>query len=137
MWGATPFDQLMCRVIFKGYRYEGLYTAPDTDYSLSLLGSIGGMNWGGLSYDRTANTIFINDMRLGLWVHMMEQDPDAAASNGSEAVNTVKSGVPLKGTPISYVSQRDGRQDIVISAGGARQSSDRGDHLLAYALPQS
>lgn len=55
MWGATPFDQLMCRVIFKGYRYEGLYTAPDTDYSLSFPGSLGGMNWGGLSYDRTAN----------------------------------------------------------------------------------
>ncbi|WP_226554484.1 membrane-bound PQQ-dependent dehydrogenase, glucose/quinate/shikimate family [Celeribacter naphthalenivorans] len=245
MWGATPFDQLMCRVIFKGYRYEGLYTAPDTDYSLSFPGSLGGMNWGGLSYDPTANTIFINDMRLGLWVHMMEQDPDAAASNGSEAVNTVMGGVPLKGTPysvnknrflsplgipcqeppfgtltavnldtqsvaweaplgtvqdtvlfgmkmrlpmpvgmptiggslstqgglvffaatqdywlrafdsatgkevwkvrlpvgsqgtpISYVSQEDGRQYIVISAGGARQSPDRGDYLIAYALPQ-
>lgn len=245
MWGATPFDQLMCRVIFKGYRYEGLFTAPDTDYSLSFPGSLGGMNWGGLSYDPTANTVFVNDMRLGLWVHMMEQDPEAAASNGSEAVNTVMGGVPLKGTPysvnknrflsplgipcqeppfgtltaidmdtqkvaweaplgtvqdtvlfgmkmhlpmpvgmptiggslstqgglvffaatqdyylrafdsatgkevwkarmpvgsqgtpISYVSQKDGRQYIVISAGGARQSADRGDYLIAYALPQ-
>jgi quinate dehydrogenase (quinone) len=245
MWGATPFDQLMCRVIFKGYRYEGLFTAPDTDYSLSFPGSLGGMNWGGLSYDPTANTVFVNDMRLGLWVHMMEQDPEAAASNGSEAVNTVMGGVPLKGTPysvnknrflsplgipcqeppfgtltaidmdtqqvaweaplgtvqdtvlfgvkmhlpmpvgmptiggslatqgglvffaatqdyylrafdsatgkevwkarmpvgsqgtpISYISQKDGRQYIVISAGDARQSADRGDYLIAYALPQ-
>ncbi|NIY81002.1 MAG: hypothetical protein HWE33_14510 [Rhodobacteraceae bacterium] len=41
MWGATPFDQLMCRVIFKSYRDEGLYTAPDTDYATGDLPSTG------------------------------------------------------------------------------------------------
>lgn len=246
MWGATPFDQLMCRIIFKGYRYEGLYTAPDTDYSLSFPGSLGGMNWGGMSYDPTAETLFVNDMRLGLWVHMMEQETGAKASNGSEAVNTVMGAVPLKGTPysviknrflsplgipcqeppfgtltsidmktqtvnweipmgtvqdtvlfgmkmrlpmpvgmptiggatstqgglvffaatqdywlraidsgtgeevwkarlpvgsqgtpISYISPKTGKQYIVISAGGARQSPDRGDYVIAYALPDA
>ncbi|MAC76624.1 MAG: membrane-bound PQQ-dependent dehydrogenase, glucose/quinate/shikimate family [Rhodobacteraceae bacterium] len=246
MWGATPFDQLMCRVIFRGYRYDGLFTAPDTDYSLSFPGSLGGLNWGGLSYDPTANLLFVNDMRLGLWVHMEQQDQGAAASNGSEAVNAVMGAVPLKGTPysvvkdrflsplgipcqeppfgsltaidmstqtvaweaplgtvqdtvlfgakmrmpmpvgmptiggslatqgglvffaatqdywlrafdsstgklvwkarlpvgsqgtpISYISPEDGRQYVVISAGGARQSPDRGDYLIAYALPEA
>ncbi|MEI4487563.1 membrane-bound PQQ-dependent dehydrogenase, glucose/quinate/shikimate family [Frigidibacter sp. MR17.14] len=244
MWGATPFDQLMCRVIFKGYRYEGLFTAPDTDYSLSFPGSLGGMNWGGVSYDPTAATLFVNDMRLGLWVHMEPQAQKSAASNGSEAVNTLMGAVPLKGTPysvikdrflsplgipcqeppfgtltaidmktqkvaweaplgtvqdtvlfgvkmglpmpigmptiggslatqgglvffaatqdyylrafdsatgkevwkarlpvgsqgtpISYVSPETGRQYVLISAGGARQSPDRGDYVVAYALP--
>lgn len=37
MWGATPFDQLMCRINFKSMRYEGLFTAPGTDVSLSFL----------------------------------------------------------------------------------------------------
>ncbi|WP_138467892.1 membrane-bound PQQ-dependent dehydrogenase, glucose/quinate/shikimate family [Poseidonocella sp. HB161398] len=245
MWGMTPFDQMMCRILFKGYRYEGLFTAPDTDYSLSFPGSLGGMNWGGLSYDPQADTIFVNDMRLGLWVHMVPQARDAAASDGSEAVNAGMGAVPLKGTPysviknrflsplgipcqkppfgtltaidmktqsvaweaplgtvedtvlfgqkmrlpmpvgmptiggslstggglvffaatqdyylrafdsatgrevwkarlpvgsqgtpISYVSPEDGRQYIVISAGGARQSADRGDYLVAFALPE-
>ncbi|WP_216671052.1 membrane-bound PQQ-dependent dehydrogenase, glucose/quinate/shikimate family [Mangrovicoccus sp. HB161399] len=245
MWGMTPFDQLMCRIIFKGYRYEGLFTAPDTDYSLSFPGSLGGMNWGGLSYDPGTDTLFVNDMRLGLYVHMVPQDRSAAASNGSEAVNAGMGAVPLKGTPysvvkdrflsplgvpcqeppfgtltaidmktqsvaweaplgtvqdtvlfgqkmhlpmpvgmptiggslstggglvffaatqdnylrafdratgkevwkarlpvgsqgtpISYVSPEDGRQYVVISAGGARQSPDRGDYLIAYALPE-
>jgi quinate dehydrogenase (quinone) len=36
MWGATPFDQLMCRISFKSMRYEGLFTAPGTDVSLSF-----------------------------------------------------------------------------------------------------
>jgi quinate dehydrogenase (quinone) len=28
MWGATPFDQLLCRIAFKGMRHEGVYTPP-------------------------------------------------------------------------------------------------------------
>ena len=52
MWGATPFDQLMCRINFKSMRYEGLFTAPGTDVSLSFPGSLGGMNWGSIALTR-------------------------------------------------------------------------------------
>jgi quinate dehydrogenase (quinone) len=109
MWGATPFDQLLCRIAFKGMRYDGLYTAPGTDKSLSFPGSLGGMNWGGLSTDPTTNTIYANDMRLGLWVQMFPQtraQASAAASNGSEKTNTGMGSVPLKGTPYSVVKDR-------------------------------
>lgn len=41
MWGATPFDQLACRINFKSMRYDGLYTMPGTDISLSFPGSLG------------------------------------------------------------------------------------------------
>ncbi|WP_321798149.1 glucose/quinate/shikimate family membrane-bound PQQ-dependent dehydrogenase [Caballeronia sp. J97] len=244
MWGATPFDQLMCRISFKSMRYDGLFTAPDTDVSLSFPGSLGGMNWGSLSTDPNHHVIFVNDMRLGLWVQMIPQRTDSGpASNGGEAVNTGMGAVPLKGTPyavnknrfmsplgipcqkppfgtlsavdlkthkllwqvpvgtvqdtgpfgikmgmkmpigmptlggtlatqgglvfiagtqdyylrafdsatgkeawkarlpvgsqggpMSYVSPKTGRQYVLISAGGARQSPDRGDYVIAYAL---
>ena len=108
MWGATPFDQLMCRIAFKGMRYEGLYTAPGTDKSLSFPGSLGGMNWGGLSIDPTTNTIFANDMRLGLWVQMFPQTKAQQGKSGAagEAINTGMGSVPLKGTPYSVVKDR-------------------------------
>src|SRR5205085_2134834 len=77
MWGATPFDQLMCRISFKAMRYEGLFTAPGTDVSLSFPGSLGGMNWGSLSLDPNHHVIFVNDMRLGLWVQMIPQKNDS------------------------------------------------------------
>jgi quinate dehydrogenase (quinone) len=64
MWGATPFDQLMCRINFKSMRYEGLFTAPGTDVSLSFPGSLGGMNWGSIAFDPTHRYMFVNDMRL-------------------------------------------------------------------------
>ncbi|MGI2033443.1 glucose/quinate/shikimate family membrane-bound PQQ-dependent dehydrogenase [Rhizobium panacihumi] len=244
MWGATPFDQLLCRIAFKGMRYDGVFTAPGTDLALNFPGSLGGLNWGGISTDPTTNTIFVNDMRLGLWVQMTEAAPTNAVSNGGEAVNTgmgvvpmkgtpyavnknrflsalgipcqeppfgsltavdmktqkikwqvplgtvqdtgpfgIKMGVPIpigmptiggslatqgglvffaatqdyylrafdsatgkevwkarmpvgsQGTPMTYKSPKTGKQYVVISAGGARQSPDRGDYVIAYALP--
>jgi quinate dehydrogenase (quinone) len=108
MWGATPLDQLLCRIAFKGMRYEGLYTAPGTDKSLSFPGSLGGMNWGGLSVDPISNTIFVNDMRLGLWVQMfpMDEHVQALENAGGEATNTGMGSVPMKGTPYSVTKDR-------------------------------
>ncbi|MFT4001406.1 MAG: membrane-bound PQQ-dependent dehydrogenase, glucose/quinate/shikimate family [Rhizobium sp.] len=106
MWGMTALDQLACRIIFRGMRYDGLFTSPGEDYSLSFPGSLGGMNWGGLSYDPTSSMLFANDMRLGLWVHMVPQPAGAQASNGNESVNAGMGAVPLKGTPYSVLKDR-------------------------------
>ena len=43
--------------------------------------------------------------------------------------------VGSQGGPMSYKSPKTGKQYVVISAGGARQSPDRGDYVIAYSLP--
>ena len=245
MWGATPFDQLMCRISFKSMRYDGLYTAPGTDISLSFPGSLGGMNWGSIAFDPSHRYMFVNDMRLGLWIQLIKQTPEDVKiqASGGEKVNTGMGAVPMagtpykvnknrfmsalgipcqkppfgtmtaidmktrqvawqvplgtiqdtgpmgikmglkapigmptiggpmatqgglvffaatqdyylrafdssngkelwkarlpvgsQGTPMSYVSPKTGKQYVVISAGGARQSPDHGDYVVAYAL---
>ncbi|KQR45985.1 membrane-bound PQQ-dependent dehydrogenase, glucose/quinate/shikimate family [Acidovorax sp. Leaf160] len=245
MWGATPFDQLLCRIQFKSKRYTGLFTPPGTDPSLNLPGSLGGMNWGGLSVDPNSGYLFVNDMRVGLEVQLIAADPADAGkkSDGNEAaaitrpvplagtpyainakvrfmspleipcqkppfgtltavdmttrqiawqvpVGTVrdtgpfgvKMGLPIpigmptiggtlstqgglvfiaatqdyylraydsgtgreiwkarlpvgsQGTPISYKAPATGKQYVLVSAGGARNSPDRGDYVIAYAL---
>lgn len=50
-----------------------------------------------------------------------------------------KGRLPVGGqaTPMSYVSPKSGKQYVVIVAGGARQSPDRGDYVIAYSLPQA
>ncbi|MDN5509634.1 MAG: membrane-bound PQQ-dependent dehydrogenase, glucose/quinate/shikimate family, partial [Pseudomonas sp.] len=106
MWGATPYDQLLCRIDFKGMRYDGLYTAPGTDKSLSFPGSLGGMNWGSISTDPVHGFIFVNDMRLGLWIQMIPSQNKAQASSGGEALNTGMGAVPLKGTPYAVNKNR-------------------------------
>ncbi|MPT47958.1 MAG: glucose/quinate/shikimate family membrane-bound PQQ-dependent dehydrogenase [Sphingobium sp.] len=108
MWGATPFDQLLCRIAFKSMRYDGLYTAPGTDLSLSFPGSLGGMNWGGLSVDPNSQTLYANDMRLGLWSQMIPQTKEAQSqkNNGGEAVNAGMGAVPMAGTPYAVNKNR-------------------------------
>lgn len=240
MWGATPFDQLMCRIQFKGMRHEGVYTPPGLDHALQFPGSLGGMNWGSVSVDPTSNYMFVNDMRLGLANYMIPRDQIAAGASGIEMgvvpqegtpfgamrqrflsaagipcqkppfgtmsaidlktrklvwqvpVGTVQDtgplgirmhlpipiGMPTLGAslatqsgllffagtqdfylrafdtgngneiwkarlpvgsqsgPMTYVSPKTGRQYILLTAGGARQSPDRGDYVIAYALPK-
>lgn len=108
MWGATPFDQLMCRINFKSMRYDGLFTAPGTDVSLSFPGSLGGMNWGSIAFDPMHRYMFVNDMRLGLWIQLIKQTPEdlKIQANGGEKVNTGMGAVPMKGTPYKVNKNR-------------------------------
>lgn len=238
MWGATPFDQLLCRIEFKDMRHEGVFTPPGLDRALQMPGSLGGMNWGSVSIDPTTSLMFVNDMRLGLANYMIPRDqvkggsgiemgvvpqlgtpfgamrerflsplgvPCQAPPFGALSaidlkthelvwqvpVSTVRDTGPLgirmglpipvgmptlgptlatqsglvfiagtqdfylraydartgaevwkarlpvgsQGGPMSYRSPRTGKQYVVVTAGGARQSPDRGDYVLAYSLP--
>jgi quinate dehydrogenase (quinone) len=99
MWGATPFDQLICRIKFKSMRYDGLFTAPGTDPSLNLPGSLGGMNWGGISVDPTAGYLFVNDMRVGLEVQLIPTAATGGAKKNDGAEGPNIQGVALIGTP--------------------------------------
>jgi quinate dehydrogenase (quinone) len=238
MWGATPFDQLMCRISFKGMRHQGVFTPPGLDHALQMPGSLGGMNWGSVSIDPTTGYMFVNDMRLGLANYNIPRK-DVVGGNGIEMgvvpmlgtpygamrqrflsplgipcqkppfgtlsavdlkthklvwqvpLGTVQDtgpmgiamGLPIpigmptlgpsmatqsglvffagtqdfylrafdsrtgkevwkgrlpvgsQGGPMTYVSPKTGRQYVVITAGGARQSPQRGDYVIAYALP--
>lgn len=240
MWGATPFDQLLCRIAFKDMQHQGVFTPPGMGPTLQFPGSLGGMNWGSVSIDPITQTMFVNDMRLGLANYMIARADMKPGASGIEMgavpqegtpfgamrqrflsplgipcqkppfgsmtavdlksrqikwqvpVGTVRDtgplGIPMwlpipigmptlgpsmvtksglvffagtqdfylrafdsangkeiwrsrlpvgsQGGPMSYVSPRTGRQYVVITAGGARQSPRRGDYVIAYALPQ-
>jgi glucose dehydrogenase len=49
MWGATLWDQLICRIEFRSMRYQGPYTPPSTDRTLVYPGNAGVFNWGGVA----------------------------------------------------------------------------------------
>ncbi|WP_447555485.1 glucose/quinate/shikimate family membrane-bound PQQ-dependent dehydrogenase [Vreelandella sp. EE22] len=58
MWGATPVDQMMCRIQFNSLRYEGQYTPPSLEGSIVYPGNVGVMNWGGVAVDPQRQTLF-------------------------------------------------------------------------------
>ena len=51
MWGATPWDQLICRIDLRSMRYAGPYTPPSTERTLVYPGNLGVFNWGGVAVD--------------------------------------------------------------------------------------
>ena len=243
MWGATFFDQLMCRIDFKKLNYKGEFTAPSTQDTLIYPGYYGGFNWGGAAIDETSGYLFVNDIRIPQVVKLVPrenvdlthlksghgvgstypmdgtpfvidhksfnsplgipcQSPpwgvfaaidlntrkkvwerpagtvEDAVINGVRANLSIPLGMPTLGggattgsglvfyagtqdyylramdmttgkevwkgrlpvggqaTPMTYRSPHTGRQYVVVVAGGARQSPDRGDYVIAYALPE-
>ncbi|WP_219212539.1 membrane-bound PQQ-dependent dehydrogenase, glucose/quinate/shikimate family [Variovorax boronicumulans] len=58
------------------------------------------------------------------------------ASNGDELWKA-RLPVGAQATPLTYVSPASKRQFVVVSVGGTRGSPDRGDYIVAYALPKA
>ena len=239
MWGATPFDLLLCRITYKASCSQGQFTPPGLDPAIQFPGSLGGMNWGSVSVDPTTNLMFVNDMRLGLRNWLIPRKNIPAKASGIEMGVVPQSGTPYgamrerfvsalgipcqkppfgtmsaidlktrklvwqvpvgsvqdtgplnipmhmpipigmptlgaslatqsgllffagtqdfylrafdsrtgevvwkarlpvgsQGGPMTYRSPHTGKQFIVVTAGGARDSAARGDYVLAYALP--
>jgi quinoprotein glucose dehydrogenase len=64
MWGATPFDQLICRIQFQSFGYDGPYTPPSTHKTLTYPANLGIFDWGGVAVDP------VRQILIGLPVHM-------------------------------------------------------------------
>lgn len=61
MWGATPLDQLMCRIEFRKAVYEGEYTAPEADTPyIEYPGYNGGSDWGSVAVDPVNGILVAN-----------------------------------------------------------------------------
>jgi len=73
-WGITPFDQLICRIQFKKLRYEGMFTPPSLQGSLSFTGNHGGINWGGVSVDVQRGIMVMNSNRLPYTEHVYPRE---------------------------------------------------------------
>ena len=60
MWGATPLDQLLCRIKFRRSLYKGSFTPPSVQGSISYPGPFGAVNWGGVAVDLDRRILVAN-----------------------------------------------------------------------------
>ncbi|MBX4939041.1 glucose/quinate/shikimate family membrane-bound PQQ-dependent dehydrogenase [Rhizobium binae] len=58
MWGVSLFDQLLCRIDFHRYRYEGRYTPPSLKGTIVYPGNFGTFNWGSVAVDPERQIMF-------------------------------------------------------------------------------
>ena len=66
-----PMDQLSCRTQFRQLRYEGLYTPPSTQGSISYPGGLGVFEWGSVSVDPRTNRMFANTSWMPMVVKLI------------------------------------------------------------------
>lgn len=58
MWGVTMFDQMVCRIRYHQYHYQGRYTPPSLAGSIIYPGNFGTFNWGSVAVDPERQVMF-------------------------------------------------------------------------------
>ena len=97
MWGATMFDQLMCRVSFHKLNYDGIYTPPSENGTLVFPGNLGVFEWGGMSVNPDRQIAVMNPIGLPFVSRLIPADPNrpkTAKGAGTEAGVQPMYGVP-------------------------------------------
>ncbi|MFK3909708.1 glucose/quinate/shikimate family membrane-bound PQQ-dependent dehydrogenase [Pseudomonas monteilii] len=100
MWGATPFDQMLCRIQFRQLRYEGQYTPPSEQGSLVYPGNVGVFNWGGVSVDPVRQLLFTSPNYMAFVSKMVPRDKVEAGSHRESETSGVQ---PNTGAPYAVI----------------------------------
>lgn len=96
MWGATPFDALMCRISFLSHDYRGDFTPPnDTNGAIMWPGFAGGMNWGSASIQEDTGYLVFTDSRAAHVITMVgREQADRADAKEAHAGLSSQFGTP-------------------------------------------
>ena len=75
MWGATMFDQLVCRIMFHQLRYEGTFTPPSLQGTLVFPGNLGMFEWGGIAVDPVRQIAIANPIAMPFVSNLIPRGP--------------------------------------------------------------
>lgn len=64
MWGATPIDQMWCRIRFRSLDYQGMFTPPSERGMIQWPGTFGILNWGSVSIDPERQLMIVNSAAI-------------------------------------------------------------------------
>lgn len=112
MWGATMYDQLICRVMFHRLRYDGPFTPPSVQGTLVFPGNLGMFEWGGISVNTDRQIAITNPMALPFVSRLiprgpnnpMEPEDNSKGGSGTETGIQPQYGVPYGVTLNPFLS---------------------------------
>ncbi len=76
MWGATPIDQLACRIDFARARSEGIFTPIGPTRSIGNPAFDGVTDWGGASIDPVNKVMYVNTMNMPFYFQLVDRTTD-------------------------------------------------------------
>ncbi|MBS8241517.1 membrane-bound PQQ-dependent dehydrogenase, glucose/quinate/shikimate family [Marinobacter lipolyticus] len=96
MWGASPIDQMICRIKFQSLRYEGQYTPPSLQGTVVYPGNFGVFNWGGIAVDPERQVMFGMPLYMAFTSRLVPKDKEVSeeASNSGEQGLNENAGAP-------------------------------------------
>ncbi|TCV96723.1 glucose/quinate/shikimate family membrane-bound PQQ-dependent dehydrogenase [Biostraticola tofi] len=112
MWGATLYDQMVCRIMFHQLRYEGTFTPPSEQGTLVFPGNLGMFEWGGISVDTDRQVAIANPIALPFVSRLIPRgpgnpiEPDASDKGGSGSESGIQPqyGIPFGVTLNPFLS---------------------------------
>ena len=112
MWGLTPIDQMVCRILFRQTRYEGTLTPPTPGRPVLFApGYGGGINWGSVSIDVDRGIMMANWMRVPSRVELIPRaEADALGfvrfdgSKGQGSPRGAGENTPFASTVLPFLS---------------------------------
>jgi len=101
MWGATPLDQLWCRIKFRQARYEGPMTPPGVKPTITYPSYLGGINWGGVAIDPERRLMVVNWNRVANYTRLVPRSEAGDVKASADGGIHVGQPVPQIGTPFA------------------------------------
>lgn len=71
MWGATPIDQLLCRITFHRMRDDGLFTPPGEKPTIGWPAFDGTSDWYGATIDPERKLLYLNTTFMPFQLQML------------------------------------------------------------------
>ncbi|HET6618823.1 MAG TPA: PQQ-binding-like beta-propeller repeat protein [Dongiaceae bacterium] len=106
MWGATPVDQLACRIMFRQLDYEGRYTPPTERGSIVYPGNFGAFNWGAVAVDPNRQVMFAMPVYLAFTSTLVPRPDEYArvVTKEGEAIFNENFGAPYAAQMAAFLS---------------------------------
>lgn len=111
MWGATMYDQLVCRIMFHKLRYDGTFTPPSLQGTLVFPGNLGMFEWGGIAVDTDRQIAVANPIALPFVSRLIPRGPGnplepvpGVKGSGTETGIQPQYGVPYGVTLNAFMS---------------------------------
>src|SRR5262245_13823552 len=103
VWGLNEEDLKWCRERIRTLRSEGIFTPPSVGGSLIVPGNIGGMAWGGASWDPKKGYLIVPTNRLAAVVQLIPRESFAAEVQRKDRLGDEFA--PQQGTPYGMARQ--------------------------------
>ncbi|QDK79662.1 pyrroloquinoline quinone-dependent dehydrogenase [Spirosoma sp. KCTC 42546] len=109
-WGLTPTDKAIAQQRIDGLLYKGIFTPPSLQGSLMTPGNVGGVHWGGMSYDPESGLLITNVNRMAAVIRLVAREKLAESVKNDQDLLRAETGMQ-SGTPYvlkrSYLFTRD------------------------------